>query len=62
LHGLPETLPHESISYWTIPLGNGTHILACGVAKGSMVGRGYISYRGKDCKGESDEEEGGAEL
>jgi hypothetical protein len=43
-------------------LGKGTYILARGVAKGSMVRRGYISYKGKDCKGESNEEEGGAEL
>jgi len=49
-----ETLPHEGPGYCAISLGNSTHILANGVAKGALVGRGYLSYRRKDSKGESD--------
>jgi hypothetical protein len=51
---MPETLPHKSTSYWAIPLGNGTHILARGVVEGTLVRRGYLLNWRQDCKGESD--------
>ena len=59
---LPKALPYSRLSSRTIPLSNSTHILACKVAKGFIIRQGYISYKGKDYKGESDKEEGGAEL
>jgi hypothetical protein len=57
-----ETLPYESSSYCAIPLGIGSHILAYGVAKGTLVGRGYLLNWREDGEGEGDEEERGAEL
>jgi len=54
---LPETLLHCRAGSWTIALGDYTYILARGVAKGTLVGRGYILSRWKDGKGESDEEQ-----
>ena len=45
-----------------ISLGNGTYILAYGVAKGTLVGRGYLLNWREDGKEESDKEERGALL
>ena len=49
---MPKTLPHEGPSDRAISLGNGTYILVYGVAKGTLVGRGYLLNRREDCKGE----------
>jgi hypothetical protein len=54
MHRMLETLPYESTSYWTIPLGNSIHILARGVVKGTLVRRGYLLNWRQDCEGESD--------
>jgi hypothetical protein len=62
VYRLPETIPYSSTSYCAISLGNYTHILDNGVAKGALVGRGYILSWGEDCKAEGDEEEGGERL
>jgi len=56
LRRLSKTLPHYRTSSWTITLGNCTHILARGIAKGTLVGRGHILSRGKDSEVQSDEE------
>jgi hypothetical protein len=50
VHYVLKALPHESLSYCIISLGNGTYILAYRVAKGTLVGRGYILNRREDCK------------
>jgi hypothetical protein len=42
IYRLPETIPYSSTSYYAISLGNYIHILDNGVAKGALVGRGYI--------------------
>jgi hypothetical protein len=54
LYGMSKTLPHEGPSDCAISLGNGTYILAYGVAKGTLVGRGYLLNRWEDCEGEGD--------
>jgi hypothetical protein len=59
MYRLPETIPHPNTSYWTISLGDYTYILDNGVAKGTLVGRGYILSWRQDCKVEGDEEGGG---
>jgi hypothetical protein len=62
VYRMSETLPYEGPSYCAISLGNGTHILAYGVAKGTLVGRGYLLNWREDGEGESDKEERGASL
>jgi hypothetical protein len=62
VYRMSETLPYEGPSYYAISFGNGTHILAYGVAKGTLVGRGYLLNWREDGEGESDEEERGASL
>lgn len=62
MYGILKTLSYESSSYCAIPLGNGTYILAYGVAKSTLVGRGYLLNWREDCEGEGDEEKGGALL
>ncbi len=52
LHGMPKTLPHKGPSDRVISLGNSTYILAYGVAKGTLVGRGYLLNKREDYKGE----------
>jgi hypothetical protein len=42
VYGVLKTLPHKSLSYRAISLGNGTYILAYGIAKGTLVKRGYL--------------------
>ena len=59
---LLKALPHRRASNRPITLGNHTHILDEGVAKGTLVGRGYVLSWGEVRKGESDEEERGAYL
>jgi hypothetical protein len=59
---LPKALPHRRAGSWTITLGDHTHILARGVVKGTLVGRGYILSRRKDGKGESDKEQVGKDA
>jgi hypothetical protein len=54
MHYVLKALPHESLSYCAISLGNGTHILAYGMAKGTLVGQGYLLNRREDYKGEGD--------
>jgi hypothetical protein len=54
LNGMSKTLPHEGSSVHAISLGNGTYILAYGVAKGALVGRGYLLDRREGCEGEGD--------
>ena len=48
LRRLSKTLPYSYAGSWTITLGNYAHILARGVAKGALVGRGHILSRRKD--------------
>jgi hypothetical protein len=62
VHGVPEALPHRRSSNRTIPLGNRTHILAGGVAKGALVGLGYVLNWREDCEGEGHKEERGAAV
>jgi hypothetical protein len=52
VHYLLKAIPHESLSYCAISLGNSTHILAYKVAKGTLVGRGYLLNKREDYKGE----------
>jgi hypothetical protein len=59
---MSKTLPHESLGYCTIPLGNGAHILAYRVAKSPLVGRGYLLNWRTNGEGESNEKERGAAL
>jgi hypothetical protein len=42
VYSLPEALSYGSISPWPISLGDYIYILDKGVAKGTMVRRGYI--------------------
>jgi len=62
VYRMPEALPYRRSSYWTISLGNSTHILARGVAKGSLVRRGYILNRREKCEGEGHTKEGRAAI
>jgi hypothetical protein len=62
MYCMPKTLPYSRPSPRTIPLGDYTHILAFGVEEGSLVGRGHIFNWRKNYKGESDEEERGANI
>ena len=55
---MPKTLPHRRVGYWPITLGDCTHILGQGMAKGALVGRSDVSSRGEDCKAKSDEKQG----
>jgi hypothetical protein len=59
---LPEALPQSCTSYWSIIMGNCTHILDKGVAKGALVGRGNIFDWREDCETEGNKEEGGENL
>ena len=62
MRGLPKALPHCCTSYWSIIMGDYTHILDKGVAKGALVGRGHIFDWREDCEAEGDKEEGGENL
>ena len=58
MYRILKDLSHCCASYGTTPLGNFVYVLESGVAKYSLVGRGYIRSWRKDCKAESNEEKG----
>jgi hypothetical protein len=50
IYRLSKALSYSRTSYKPIPMGDNIYILAFGVAKSSLVGRGYIFDWKKDYK------------
>ncbi len=42
VYSILKTLPHKSLSYCAISLGNSIYILVYRIAKGTLVRRGYL--------------------
>jgi hypothetical protein len=54
VHYLLKALPYKSLSYYTISLSNSIYILVYKVAKGTLVGHGYLLNKREEYKGEGD--------